>query len=156
MTGKTILIFLGKLLLCSITFIIGSIIGSMVATLLGLQQPPMPEGVDVTYAFLLLSLESPLLILPLALIARGLGGNLISRALVLSFFTWVAYSLNTAVESLAFTSTTVSGALFTTVSFLIPSLLCGIVVAHFFPSGDQSESLDAMVKGFFSRRTVGA
>jgi hypothetical protein len=156
MVGKTILVSLGKLLLGGITFIIGSIIGSMVASLLGLQQPSMPEGVDSATAFLLLSLESPLMMLALAFIARGLGGGLLLRALTLSFFTWVAYSLNTAIESLAFTTTTAKGALFATGSFLVPSLLCGLVVALLFPSGEQPESLGTLAKRFFGRWTAGA
>ncbi len=154
MKGKMFLLFVAKLLACSDTFIIGSIAGSIVATHLGLQQPPMPEGVDSAFAFLLLMLESPLMMFALALVARGLGGELPPRALALSFFMWVAYTLNTAVETLAFTTTTVSGALFTTVSFLVPSLLCGLMVVRLFPSGEHPESLSTLAKRFFSRRTA--
>ena len=118
MKGNKILLFIGKLLICSITFIIGSIFGSVVATYLGLQQPPMPDGVDSNFAFFLLMLQSPLMMFALALVARGLGGGLLPRTLALSFFMWVTYTLNTAVETLAFTTTTVSGALFTTSPFL--------------------------------------
>ena len=156
MTIKQLLINLGKLLLCSLAFILGAVIGGMVAALLGLQQPPMPEGVDSSFAFLLLLLESPLMALALALVARGLGGRLLSRALTLSFFTWVAYTLNTVIESLAFTTTTVAGALFTTVSFLVPSVFCGTAVALLFPSAEKGKSLAAIAKEFFGRRTVGA
>jgi hypothetical protein len=156
MVGKTILVFTGKLVLGGIAFIIGSIIGSMVASLLGLQPPPMPEGVDSASAFLLMSLESPLMMLALALLARCLGGGLLLRALTLSLFTWVVYSLNTAVESLAFTTTTAEGALFTTVSFLVPSVLSGTAVALLFPPGEPAESLRTIAKEFFGRRTTGA
>lgn len=156
MNGKMILVFTGKLLICSITFIIGSIIGGIVATHLGLQQPPLPEGVDSTYAFFLLMLESPLMMFALAPIAGGLGGGLLPRGLVLSFFMWVAYTLNTAIETLAFTITTVSSALFTTISFLVPSLLCGLVIVWLFPSGEQPESLSPLAKRFVGRRTAGA
>jgi hypothetical protein len=156
MNGKRILSFVGKLLLGGIAFIAGAVIGSLVATMLGLQPPPMPEGVDGAYAFLLLALESPLLILALALLAGALGGRLLLRALVLALFVWVTYALNTAVESLAFTTTTVSGALFTTVSFLVPSLFCGLVVAGLCPSGERPDSLGALAKRFFGHRTAGA
>jgi hypothetical protein len=116
----------------------------------------MPEGVDSAFAFFLLMLESPLMMFALALIARGLGGGPLPRALVLSFFMWVAYALNTAVETLAFTTTTLSGALFTAVAFLVPSLLCGLVVARLFPSGKQPGTLSTLAKQFFDRRTAGA
>ena len=149
-------IYLGKLLLCSLAFILGAVIGGMVAALLGLQQPPMPEGVDSSLAFLLLLLESPVMTFVLALVARGLAGRLLPRALILSFFTWVTYTLNTAIESLAFTIMTVEGALFTTVSFLLPSILCATAAAWLFPPVEKELGLAAMAREFFSSRTAGA
>jgi hypothetical protein len=153
---KQLPVNLGKLLLCSLAFILGAVVGGMVAALLGLQQPSMPEGVDTSLAFLFLLLESPVMVFALALVARGLGGGLLPRALILSFFTWVAYTLNTTIESLAFTTTTMSGALFTTVSFLVPSVSCGTVTALLFDSGEKGESLAPIVRAFFDRRTAGA
>jgi hypothetical protein len=153
---KQLLVYLGKLLLCSLAFILGAVSGGVVAALLGLRQPPMPEGVDSSLAFLLLLLESPVMALALALAARGLGGGLLPRAIALSFFTWVVYTLNTVIESVAFTSTTVEGALFTTVSFLLPSIFCATAAAWLFPPVENESSLDTMVRAFFSGRTAGA
>jgi hypothetical protein len=153
---KQLLINLGKLLLCSLAFIVGAAIGGIVAALLGLQQPPMPEGVDSSFAFLLLLLESPLMALALVLVARGLGGGLLPRALALSFFTWVAYTLNTVIETLALTTTTMGGALFTTVSFLVPSIVCGTAVALLFPADEKGKGLAATAKEFFGHRAAGA
>jgi hypothetical protein len=153
---KQLLIYLGKLLLCSLAFIFGAVIGGMAAALLGLQQPPMPEGVDSSFAFLLLLLESPVMALALALVARGLGGKLLPRAITLSFFTWVVYTLNTAIESVAFTSTTVEGALFTSVSFLLPSVFCATAAVWLFPPVEKGSSLATTVRGFFSGRAAGA
>jgi hypothetical protein len=116
----------------------------------------MPEGVDSSLAFLLLLLESPIMALALALVARGLGGRLLPRATALSFFTWVAYTLNTTIESLAFTSTTVEGALFTTVSFLLPSVFCATAVVWLFPPVEKEPGLATMAREFFSGRAVGA
>jgi len=153
---KQLLINLGKLVLCSLAFIVGAVIGGIVAAVLGLPQPPMPEGADSSFAFLLLLLESPLMALVLVLVARGLGGGLSSRALALSFFTWVAYTLNTVIETLAFTTTTMGGALFTTISFLVPSIVCGTAVALLFPSDEKGKGLVAVAKEFFGHRTAGA
>jgi len=114
----------------------------------------MPEGVDGNRAFLILLLESPLLALTLILIGRGLGGGLLLRAIALSFFTWVVYTLNTAIESLFFTNTTAEGALFTTLSFLPPSILCGTAVAWIFPPGAKGIGLATMARAFFSGRTI--
>ena len=156
MVSKQLLKNSGKLLLCSLAFIVGALIGGMVAAVLGMQQPPLPEGVDSSFAFLLLLLESPLMVLSLVLIARGLGGGMLPRALVLSLFTWVAYTLNTVIETLAFTTTTMGGALFTTVSFLVPSIACGTAVALLFPAEEEQKDLAATAKAFFGRRSTGA
>jgi len=155
MTGKQFFTNLGKLLLCSLAFILGSIAGGMIVTFLGLQPPPMPEGVDGNLAFLILLLESPLLALTLVLIGRGLGGGLLARAVTLFFFTWAVYTLNTAIESLAFTNTTVEGAIFTTVSFLPGCIFCGLAVAWLFPPSEKGTSFVALVKAYFdSCKTV--
>jgi hypothetical protein len=130
--------------------------GGTLAVLLGLQQPPMPEGVNSSLAFLLLLLESPVMALALALVARGLGGRLLPRATTLSFFTWVVYTLNTTIESLAFTSTTVQGAFFTTVSFLLPSIFCATAVAWLFPPVEKESSPITMAREFFGGRAAGA
>jgi hypothetical protein len=155
MTTKAFFTGLGKLLLCSLAFILGAITGGMIATSLGLQPPPMPDGVDGTLAFLILLLESPLLVLALMLIAKGLGGGFLPRALTLSFFTWGVYTLNTVIESLAFTDTTMDGALFTTISFIVPGIFCGLAVAWVFPAGENGKSLAAITNEFFrSRRPI--
>jgi len=156
MKTKSFFLTVGKLLLCSIVFILGAIIGGMVVTFLGLQPPPMPEGVDGNRAFLILMLESPLLALTLILIARGLGGGLLPRAVILSFFTWAVYTLNTTIETLVFTTTTVEGAIFTTVSFLPPSIFCGTAVAWLFPPPEKGIGVVKMVKAYFGSRKTGA
>lgn len=150
---KKTIINLGKLLLCSLAFILGAIAGGMLVALLGLEPPPMPESVDGELAFLILMLESPLLALALIMIARRLSGGLLIRAISLSFFTWVVYTLNTNIESLAFTSMTTEGALFTTLSFLPASIFCGIATAWLFPSREKGSSPVELVKSFFSSRS---
>ena len=156
MTTKGSFINLGKLLLCSTVFGVGMMIGGMAVSVVGLQPPPMPEGVDASLAFLILLLESPLLALALILLARGLGGGLLSRAAALSSFTWVVYALNTAIESLAFTATTVEGGLSTAVSFLLPSILCGTAAAWLYPPRENRTNLAVLARVFFGARTAGA
>jgi len=153
---KRFLIIFGKLLLCSLAFILGTVLGGMIVALSGLQPPPMPEGVDGNLAFLILMLESPLLALTLIVIARRLGEGLLIRAITLSFFAWVVYTLNTTIESLAFTNTTVEGALFTTLSFLLPCIFCGTAAAWLFPSREKGRSLSASIRSFFNSRSPSA
>jgi len=156
MNTKTYLCNLGKLLLSSIAFVLGAVIGGMIVALVGLQPPPLPEGVDGSLAFLILMLESPLLVLPLIPISRSLGGGILFRAAILSFFIWSVYTLNTAIESLAFTNTTVEGALFITLSFLPPTILSGTAVAWFFRPAEEDVNTTALIKEYFSNRKAGS
>ena len=153
---REFLLFLAKLTLSSIAFILGAVIGGMIVTFMGLQSPPMPEGVDSSQAFLTLMLESPLLVLPLILIGRGLGGGTLSRAATLSFFTWTVYTLNTAIETQAFTTMSTEGALFTTLSFLPPAILCGTAVAWLFRPAEEGMGSMVLVKEYFSSHKAGA
>jgi len=68
----------------------------------------------------------------------------------------VAYTLNTVIETLAFTTTTTEGALFTAISFLLPSIVCGTAVALLFPADEKGKGLAATAKEFFGHRTAGA
>jgi hypothetical protein len=148
---KHLLLNLGKLLLCGLAFSVGAVIGGMVATLLGLQPPQMPEGLDPAAALRNLLLTSPLLALALALVARGLGGGFLARAFTLSCLTWIAYTVNTQLEAMIFTS--IGGGFgFTVIAFLAPSLLCGAAVAWLFPSAPKGEGRGAPWRSFFSQR----
>jgi hypothetical protein len=147
---------LGKLFLCSLAFIVGAVVGGVVVTILGFQPPHLPEGVDRNLAFLILLMESPILGLAIVLIARGLDGGMLLRAAVLSLFTWVVYTLNTSIESLAFTTTTMEGALFTIISFLFPCIFCGTAAAWLIPPNEEGKRLVLMLKGFFGSRRTGA
>ncbi len=150
MNIKAILINLSKLFLCSILFSVGFIVGGMIVGASGLQQPVLPEGMDASSAMLYFVLESPLMVLILALIARHLSGGIWSRALMLSSLSWVANSLNNQIEAAAFAGMG-SGFAFTVLTFLFPALLVGIGVAWLFPPVGQKESLANSIQAFFSR-----
>ncbi len=156
MTIKSLFITSGKLFLCSLVFIMGAIIGGMLVTFLGLQPPPTPDGVDGNLAFMMIMLESPFLVLTLIMISRGLGGGPLPRAIILSLFTWVVYTLNTAIETLAFTTTTVEGAIFTTVSFFLPAIFCGLAVSWLFPPYEKGPGVLKTVKAYSGSRKTGA
>lgn len=152
MTIKQSLVNLGKLILCGLAFSVGTVIGGMMASFLKLTAPTPPQGADLTMIGFYSMLTTPLLALALALIARGLAGSFLTRTLILSLFTWVAYTLNTQLEASIF-STYATGFWFTVVDFLVPALLCGAAVAFFFPPEKQGEGLIATSKAFFARRS---
>ena len=155
MSFKHLLINLGKLLLCGIAFFVGMEIGGMVASFMGLQAAPMAPGADRNLSLFYSLLATPLLALVLALVARGLGGAFVPRTLILSFLTWIVYSVNDQLEGLL-VSTYSTGFWFAVVESLVPSLLCGAAVALLFPPAEEGKELGVALKTFFARRGVGA
>jgi hypothetical protein len=153
MTIKHLLINLGKLILCGLAFAVGTAIGGMLAPLLKLPAPTPPPGVDVRMVGVYLMLTTPLLALALAVVARGLGGNFITRTLILSFLMWIAYTVNTQLEA-AIVSTYATGFWFAVADYLVASLLCGAAVAFLFPTENKGEGLLAASKAFFARRAA--
>jgi hypothetical protein len=151
MTTERVLINLGKLILCALAFAVGIILGGMLAALLKLPAPTPPQGADVSAIALYSMLATPLLALALALIARGLGGSFLTRALSLAFFTWTAYTLNTQLEASIF-SAYATGFWFAVVDYLVPSLLCGAAVAFLFPPETKGAGLIAAIEAFFAQR----
>jgi hypothetical protein len=152
MIFKQALVNVGKLLVGGFAFSVGIIVGGIVASLLRLQPPSLPQGADSATVILYSLLESPLLALALALLARGLGGSFLTRAFALSFLTWIAYTVNTQLEAAIF-ATFATGFWFTVVAFAVPALFCGVVVAFLFPSDARAKNLKAAVREFLSHRT---
>lgn len=142
---------LGKLLVCGGVFSVGIVLGGMIASMLGLKQPTLPAGVDASAAPLYMMLTTPLIAFALALVARGLGGSLVTRAAILASFAWITYTVNTQLEASIF-STYAQGLPFALVTYLVPCVLCGAAVAWLFPSEHKGESLAASIRSFFARR----
>lgn len=132
---KYIIVSVFKLLLCGVLFFIGMIVGGMVAQALGIQ-PVVPEGMEPGAAMLALLLTSPMLALGVALPARGIGGGRWMRALVLAWFTWVVYGLNTALETLIIMPA--QSFWFNSLSSLVASALLATAVALLFRAPDSS------------------
>ena len=153
MSIKSLFVYFGKLLLCGVIFAIGTVLGGMLVTMLGMQVPTMPEGMDPQSAMLFMLLESPLLALVLALLARHLAGGFWSRSLMLFFITWICNSVNTQIEAAAFAGMA-DGFWFTVLTFLMPALLTSMAVAWLFPPMTGSKFAEAF-KSFFSRYSFG-
>lgn len=153
MNIKSLFVNIGKLLLCGVIFAIGTIIGDMVVTMLGMQAPPMPEGMDQQSAMLFMLLESPLLALVLALLARHLAGGFWARSLMLFLLTWICNSVNNQIEAAAFAGMA-EGFWFTVLTFLVPALFVSMAVAWLFPPVEKVTFVDA-VRSLFNRHSLG-
>jgi len=155
MNIKQLIVSLGKLILCGLAYFIGLMISSMVTTILHLPQPPLPEGVDQATAAIALLLISPLLAFALVLIARNVTGGWLTRALILSGLTYVAYTLNTILDASLYVVAYASSSPFTaSLPSIIPSLFCGGVVALLFPPEEKGPGFVTAWKVFFSRRSA--
>lgn len=152
MNAKQLLIDLGKLILCGIAFFVGTMLGGMIATMFGLTLPAPPQGADMSSVQLYMALTAPLLALALVVLARGLAGNFWTRALVLAFFMWIAYTVNTQLE--ATIVSTYAGLSFAVVSGLVAALCCGLMVAFLFPPKASSVSARAAIQNYFARHNA--
>jgi hypothetical protein len=149
--ARTVLSYLWKVPLCGLAFMAGTMLGGMLAGLVGMPTPAMPEGTAPETLMLFQLLTSPLLALALAFLSRGLQGRFVCRWLILSSLTWVAYGVNTVLEAAIFT--TYGGASpFTVVIILFGSLACAALVAALFPPEEKRRDFAAKLRAFFSGR----
>ena len=151
MKPKEVVPYLWKLPVCGLAFVLGTFAGSMVAGMLGLQMPSLPAGTDPQTLMLVQLLSSPLLALALALLSTRMEGGFLSRWLILSSLTWVAYSVNTLLEASIFT-TFGAGTPFTALIQLVGSLTCGAAVAVLFRPQDGGRGFSTSLTEFFARR----
>ena len=150
---KHLFVNLGKLLLCGIVFFVGMIVGGMIAQSLQLVPPAMPAGTDASTIVLYMLLTSPILALALAPLACGLSGSFLTRTLVLSFLTWIAYTVNTQLEASVFMPGSVG--LYSVVASIFQSLLFGATLAWLFRPDKKGPDLRGAYKTFFGSRGKG-
>jgi hypothetical protein len=143
MTVKSLIVDAGKILLGGLVFALGTVLGGMLASLLNLPLPSPVQGVDMSQAAYYTMLATPLVALALALLAGGLGGSFIARAVTLALFTWIAYTVNTQLEASIF-SEFAKGIPFALISYAVPAALCGVCIAWLFPSDTGTNTREAL------------
>lgn len=155
MNVKSVLHYLWKVPLCGFLFFMGFIPGGQLAAALGLPEPTMPMGADPATMGQYTLLTSLILALGLAAVSRGLSGGFLSRWLILFFFTWIAYGVNTYFEAMIF-STMSAASLYAVVLYLPASLFCSAAVAGLFPPVVKGEGFFTRTRSFFADRTLGS
>ena len=153
MNVRTILSYLWKVPVCGAGFAVGSILGSVIAGVIGLEIPAIPEGTDPGTLLLFQLLASPILGLALAFVSRGIQGSYVARWLILFLLTWVASGVNTVIEAAIFT-TFQAASLFTVMMWLGASLVCSALVALLFPPTDRGQGFFANLRAFFGSRAT--
>jgi hypothetical protein len=153
MSSKHIAIDAGKLILCGIAFFIGTMLGGMIASMLQLPPPRPPQGADMNSIQFYMALTAPLLALAPVALARGLAGNFWTRAVVLSFFMWIAYTVNTQLEA-TIVSTYAAGIWVALISGFIAAVCCGLAVALLFSPEDSTVSGRAAIEKYLERHSA--
>ena len=150
---ETLPIDLGKTILGGLAFFVGTMLGGMIATLLQLPLPTPPQGVDMNAVQMYSVITTPLLAFALVILARGIAGNFLTRALALSFLMWIAYAVNTQLEA-TIVSTYAAGMWYAIVMYAVASLFCGAAVALLFPSEHSNVSTREAIKNFLARHNA--
>ena len=130
-------------------------LGGLLAGLSGLQAPALPPGMDVNATMQIMFGSSPLLVLALYLVGRALGGGWLVRSVVLALLAWIAYTLNTVIEGVVFSSY-VKTPWFNLISFTPAVVLCAGVTAWLLPSHYSTASIKQRWQTHFQQRTPGA
>ena len=149
---RTVLSYLWKVPLCGLVYVLGTLVGSILAGMIGMQMPAIPEGTEPGTLMLFQLLASPLLALALAFLSRGVQGRFVCRWLILSSLVWLAYGVNTVLEAAIFT--TYGGASpFTVMIVLFGSLACAALVALLFPPQDGARGFVISWRAFLGGRS---
>jgi len=155
MTPQSVFVFLGKLILSALAFVVGMMFGGMFASVMGLPAPILPPAMDANTTMQIMFASSPLLVLALYFVGRELAGGWLVRAGVLAMLAWIAYTLNTVIEGIFFSSY-VTEPWFNLVSFTPSVLLCAGVTAWLFPSHNRAASFLHAWRTHFQQRPASA
>lgn len=159
MTMRTVGVFVGKVMVAALAFIVGMIGGGMLAGVVaastGWQTPTLPPGIDPNATMLTMFATSPLLVLALYLLGRRLAGGWLARATRLTLLTWVAYTLNNVIEAVFFSSY-LTAPWYNLVSFTPAVLLCAAVTAWLWPAPHQAEGFLLTWQSHFAQRPMRA
>ncbi|MDX1417035.1 MAG: hypothetical protein R3293_22715 [Candidatus Promineifilaceae bacterium] len=153
MRVKRAVLTLGKLSLGGLAFYGGIILGSILATMLGMTAPVLPVGADVETLGQYQLLVSLLLAGSLAIVSNNLAGGFLRRWLILAVLGWITYSLNTYLEAAIFTAYEAASTS-TLIMQLVAIVLCSAVVAWFFSSRDEGISTSEAFQTYFSQNSL--
>jgi hypothetical protein len=152
MAIKTLMLFLVKVAAASSAFVLGMMVGGILAGTSGLPAPQPPPGMDTNTTMIIMFATSPLLVLALYLVGRELAGGWLARTALLALLTWVAYTLNTAIEGVIFSSY-VTSPWFNLLTFTPAVLLCAGVTAWLFPARGCNQSWGQSWRRHFQQRS---
>jgi len=149
MNFKSWIHYFWKIPLCGVAYFVGFMIGSPLATALGLTTPALPAGADANTLMQLTLVGSLILALVQAWLSRNLAGGFLVRWFSLLVLAWIAYALNTYFEAAIF-STMAAASAFTLIIYSPAFLLQTALVAALFPPDVRGESFVTRARAFFA------
>jgi hypothetical protein len=146
---NSIVSWLWKLPACAAAYFVGTVIGGILISAIGVEMPQVPGGADPTLQGLLLIPAGLIFALGLAVMAIGLAGRWWERWLILTAMLFGINGIGNAIETTIFT--TLGGPVGAALSFLLPAAFCALAVALLFP-GPSETSFAEKAREFFSAR----
>ena len=156
LSSPKILGWVGKLVLAGSAFIAGLMLGGAIAAAAGLPAPALPRGAEAPIA-LMVPLFGFLMALGLFPIAGGLAHGFTTRWLVLTWFSWIAFSVNAVLEARIFTNWQ-TGSLHSLISQGVMCLIgCAVLAALVQPADEERHrSFARRIRSFFADRSIAA
>jgi hypothetical protein len=158
MKTKLILSYFWKLPLCGLVYFIAMAVSGGLLDRLGFETPALPKGTDPGAIALWFVAGSMLLAFVLSFVAGRLRANWLMRWLILAELVWTFAALGMVIESVFFMNTdavaSIINAVYTLLSFLLPSLILALMTALLFPPEQPSKPCLQSLKGFFAGRSL--
>jgi len=148
-TRNTLFSWLWKLTICTVAYVVGTMLGGTLTMALALEVPQMPGEVDQALQSLLLFPAGLVFSVGLAAMAIGLVGRWWQRWLILATFLFAINGIGNTIEATIFT--TLGGQAGSVVIFFVPSVLCALAVTLLFPAPSEV-SLAQKSTEFLARR----
>ncbi|MGC8643746.1 MAG: hypothetical protein ACP5XB_28130 [Isosphaeraceae bacterium] len=154
MTAEKALVWAGKFFLAGSGFIVGLMLGGAIAAAAGFPPLPAPRG-NGTHIVSIVSSIGILMALGLFPIAGGLAHGFTTRWLVLTWFSWIAFSVNTVLEARIFTNWQ-TGWLHTLTSQGVMCLIgCAVLAALAQPADEvRHRSFARQIRSFRADRSI--
>ncbi len=143
--------YIGKIFLCTLSLVAGTMAGGMFSTALGLEQPKFPEPLDMR-VFGYYALASGVVVaMALAELSRRLGGNRWTRFAVVAWFVYAWMGINNGIEAHVFT--TIGGETLSAVTMLFLSLSVAGAIVLLFNGRKSGTTFSSDLRQFFANRT---
>jgi len=137
----------GKILLCALATVVGTMLGGLAASALPLAQPKLPSQVDAGRLILYTFAGAVVLSVTLTELSRCLRGNRRTRFAVIAWLAYAWLGVNNTIEASIFT--TIGGGPFVIVTMLFPCLFAAAAVALLFGGSGTRPPVQ-----FFAGQTV--